>query len=150
MLKNLSTDWTRRHQSTARAQDSDNKIGTKDRKRVAKRVSQDWDMKRMASVHGVHHQTMVDYDMAAQDFARRRRTIMSIVLESIPITAIQTYILVEGGTSTVSTLALLLASLLLGSKMQGLGDYGNAKRRRNETMKAFDARFGGAERLASA
>ena len=136
VMKRMSAKWISRRPSQVQGADRGEK------KELVKRLSEE--MQNMTGSSEQHKKAMHDFEHAERDFGRRKRTIVGIFLEGIPITVLQTYILIVGPEKeAASVLALLLAALLLGTSMQGLGDYGHSKRRRENAIELFDSLFAG-------
>lgn len=107
----------------------------KDKKDLLHKLSDE--MQTLTGTSSEHHKAMVDFDRADRDFLKRKRTIVGSLLEGLPITALQTYILIEG--ESMEMVAVL--ALLLGPSMQGVGDDGNAKQRREDALLEFESLF---------
>jgi hypothetical protein len=86
---------------------------------------------------------MLEHEMAQREVRRKRGDVITIVTESLPITAIQSYVLLQGSeVGVISMITLLFASVVLGAKMSGLGMYKTARIRRDNAEKAFNETFG--------
>jgi hypothetical protein len=84
---------------------------------------------------------MHEYEMAKRNFARMRRTLLAMVTETIPITVLSTYIVVVGGSTIITTMGLIMATLILGAKATSLADYKQTRIRKEEAQRKFDELF---------
>ena len=67
---------------------------------------------------------VVKLEYALREFRRKRGDIITIVSESVPITAIQCYVMLHTTDTQIMTiLVLLFSSTVFGAKMAGLGSY---------------------------
>jgi hypothetical protein len=86
---------------------------------------------------------MLEHEMAQREVRRKRGDVITIVTESLPITSIQSYVLLQGSqVGFITLVTLLFASIVLGAKMSGLGMYKTARIRRDNAEIAFNKTFG--------
>lgn len=86
---------------------------------------------------------MIQHEMANREMRRKRGDVITIVTESLPITAIQSYVILQAeGVTVVTIVTLLFASLVLGAKVSGLGMYKTARLKKEECEREFQKTFG--------
>jgi hypothetical protein len=86
---------------------------------------------------------LLELELSARELTRKQGDVLTILTESIPITAIQIYTLNTAKDSPIITIiTLVVASLILGAKVSGLGGYKESRIRRDKAEEAFRKHFG--------
>jgi len=86
---------------------------------------------------------LLELEVSARELVRKQGDVMTILTESIPISAIQIYTLnVSQDAPIISIITLVIASLILGAKVSGLGGYKESRLRRDRAEAAFRKHFG--------
>mmetsp|Transcript_21268 Transcript_21268/g.49295 ORF Transcript_21268/g.49295 Transcript_21268/m.49295 type:complete len:570 (+) Transcript_21268:217-1926(+) len=81
---------------------------------------------------------MLDLEIAQRDIRRKRGDVVTIITESIPITAIQFYVLLNAEeVAAITAITLLFAAIVLGAKASGLGMYQTARIKRDQCEERF-------------
>eukprot|EP00277_Geminigera_cryophila_P005413 CAMPEP_0179432666 /NCGR_PEP_ID=MMETSP0799-20121207/17231_1 /TAXON_ID=46947 /ORGANISM="Geminigera cryophila, Strain CCMP2564" /LENGTH=563 /DNA_ID=CAMNT_0021210175 /DNA_START=215 /DNA_END=1906 /DNA_ORIENTATION=+ len=90
----------------------------------------------------VKYQAMVDLEYANRELRRKRGDVITIISESIPITIIQCFIMLQSdSTQIITILIVLFSSTVFGSKMAGLGTYKEARETRDRAELDFRSAF---------
>jgi len=85
---------------------------------------------------------MLDLEVASREIRRKRGDVVTIVTESIPITAIQTYVLLNAeSVSPITVITLIFAAVVLGAKASGLGMYKTARIKKEQCEVRFHDTF---------
>jgi len=86
---------------------------------------------------------LLELELSARELTRKQGDVLTIMTESIPITAIQIYALkVATDTPIITIVTLVVATLILGAKVSGLGSYKESRIRRDKAEEAFRKHFG--------
>ena len=89
------------------------------------------------------YDALLELELSTRDLRRKRGDIITIMSESIPITAIQCYIMAEGGdTQIVTILVMFFSSSVFGAKIASLGSYKETRERRVKAQENFMTEFG--------
>lgn len=85
---------------------------------------------------------LLELEVASRELIRKRGDVVTIFTESIPITAIQIYALNTAEKPPLITIiTLVVAVLILGAKVSGLGGYRDARIRRDKAESLFRKDF---------
>jgi hypothetical protein len=81
-------------------------------------------------------------EYAVRELRRKRGDVITIVSESIPITAIQCYtLMLADDVQMITILIVLFSSTVFGAKMAGLGAYHDVRMQRDEAETEFQKVF---------
>eukprot|EP00277_Geminigera_cryophila_P004399 CAMPEP_0179427360 /NCGR_PEP_ID=MMETSP0799-20121207/13335_1 /TAXON_ID=46947 /ORGANISM="Geminigera cryophila, Strain CCMP2564" /LENGTH=561 /DNA_ID=CAMNT_0021202383 /DNA_START=95 /DNA_END=1780 /DNA_ORIENTATION=+ len=84
----------------------------------------------------------MEYEMAVRELRRKRGDVVTIFSESMPITIIQSYIMLNGGKVQIMTILILLfSSVVFGAKLAGLGVYKTVRLHKDTAEKKFQEVF---------
>jgi len=97
---------------------------------------------RLLSNERGKYEVLLELELATRELRRKRGDIITIMTESLPITAIQAYIMASGDeTQIITIMVMFFSSVVFGAKVSSLGNYREVRERRELAEAAFKKMF---------
>mmetsp|Transcript_55624 Transcript_55624/g.132077 ORF Transcript_55624/g.132077 Transcript_55624/m.132077 type:complete len:580 (+) Transcript_55624:141-1880(+) len=97
---------------------------------------------RLLTNERANYDVLLELEHASRELRRKRGDIITILTESLPITAIQCYILALSGTTQIITiLVMFFSSTVFGAKLASLGTYKETRQRKMAAEENFKKAF---------